>query len=89
MASVKLVFRGGTELKKLHPYVLEYVPPERIKTITIFNDIVYVSDNCKWSYKFVMVDGKWDLDRIKMKRRYGRYGIYKTSKSKRKNRFRY
>lgn len=63
---------------KLDPVMVEYVRPERIKTITIGKTVAYISDKTNWTYKFVKNDGKWELDKILMKRRYGN-GRYKTS----------
>lgn len=77
MASAELVFRGGTELK-LDPIMTEYVKPEKIKSIAIGSKVAYISERCGWSYKFVKVNGVWELEKIDVKRRC-KNGRYKAS----------
>lgn len=78
MASIELVFRGGTQLRKLDPIMTEYVHPDRIAIIVIGNDVAYISDKNRWTYVFIKVNSEWLLDKVIMKRRYGN-GRHKAS----------
>jgi len=78
MASIELVFRGGTELKTLDPMMTAYVHPSLIKAITLGENVAYILDKDLWSYKFIKENNEWTLEKVNMKRRYGN-GRYKTS----------
>ena len=68
---------GGTGLMNLHPLILKEIDKSKIKSICIGTDIAYVTDRSSWTYKFIKKDGLWELDQIRMKRRYGN-GRFKT-----------
>lgn len=78
---------------KIDKIMLENVKKENIKIICIGTEIGYITDKGDWTYVFKFINNAWELDKIKMKRRY-RYGRTKTSHGRhderqRKNKYTY
>lgn len=67
---------------KIHPTITDYVGKDKIKSICVYEDVAYVTDKCGWTYKFNKEEGHWDLDKIRMKRRYNN-GRFKTHNGRR------